>query len=674
MKEPYSPRQLRKELFKSNYQTQKFQTHCDQYCLAHGTFFIDYEILRLCKCGLKETIMKSDKDAYIMTIYAQEILDQLDSERQITSTVIEKNSQENQTIRSKDKNQDDSVSTLKTAQNISHSKSMAMSDLERSDLKDEDNLPLQQQNEIQIERESDHSLYTRFMDQLFQTIKKKLDEYKEGCIDYLCGIRDQKTYHVLKNTPKVFTFNMAWQGSQEDQNLGQSCETLLNMYMLLPNTFDPFVIFKKRLSQRTLQYFFKGFVVFYGQHYYAYFRNLDDENWYVFDDHRVMKIGSWYQVVHTCIKGRAQPTILFYERLENDEEKHLAETLHFMNSLISDDKFKELREYAQSIDHDIKIINQAQELDPEILEQMKLFEQMEKDEALAFDLMNQVKQINEKTSKITNLNNRQGKSSVNKREKSGGRKSLLMSRSSTQRLSKFDSSQKKLKEAQKEKSQNHFVSVFDDSLRLISTAQNNHETTPGYVHEYLQSQQTDKSESEIDFKFRCGYLCNNIISLYDKKCMQCDKPNKYYEPKLGSLLTEKEWYCQHCTLINKMPAYNCRGCKKTNAQIKLMIESLKSNEDIKRFWQCNFCKTSNDNRRKVCNSCFSTKPINESKEKLYQTNIQKVIKQSIKKKLKETTQFTMICTNCQQEYSDVNTMSGICQNCFSCNIEKKIIS
>lgn len=89
-----------------------------------------------------------------------------------------------------------------------------------------------------------------------------------------------------------------------------------------------------------------------------YMRGISDETWCVYDDHRVMKIGSWFQVLHTCIKGRAQPQVLFYERLENDEEKERAKRQHSLNEALTDLQWMELRQYARQIDEDIRKINE----------------------------------------------------------------------------------------------------------------------------------------------------------------------------------------------------------------------------------------------------------------------------------------------------------------------------
>ncbi len=59
--------------------------------------------------------------------------------------------------------------------------------------------------------------------------------------------------------------------------------------------------------------------------------------------------------------------------------------MHFTNDFLSEETFLELRTKARQIDNDIKKLNETQNqsmLDPEIQEQMRLFEMMEKQERL----------------------------------------------------------------------------------------------------------------------------------------------------------------------------------------------------------------------------------------------------------------------------------------------------
>jgi hypothetical protein len=59
--------------------------------------------------------------------------------------------------------------------------------------------------------------------------------------------------------------------------------------------------------------------------------------------------------------------------------------MHFTNDFLSEETFLELRAKARQIDNDIKKLNETQNqslLDPEIQEQMRLFELMENQEKL----------------------------------------------------------------------------------------------------------------------------------------------------------------------------------------------------------------------------------------------------------------------------------------------------
>ena len=55
-------------------------------------------------------------------------------------------------------------------------------------------------------------------------------------------------------------------------------------------------------------------VCYYGQHYMAVVL-MSDSTWYSFDDATVLRVGAWPDVVHKCVTGRIQPSVLFYESL-----------------------------------------------------------------------------------------------------------------------------------------------------------------------------------------------------------------------------------------------------------------------------------------------------------------------------------------------------------------------
>lgn len=99
-----------------------------------------------------------------------------------------------------------------------------------------------------IEKEKCADVYFSKIEKLYENLANTLVERTKDCIDPMCKFKNQKTYHILNNCPKVFTFNLAW-GDDPISNQLQ-LEDLLNFYMLLPNIFDPFTIFKKKKHQK----------------------------------------------------------------------------------------------------------------------------------------------------------------------------------------------------------------------------------------------------------------------------------------------------------------------------------------------------------------------------------------------------------------------------------------
>jgi hypothetical protein len=68
-------------------------------------------------------------------------------------------------------------------------------------------------------------------------------------------------------------------------------------------------------------YFLKGFICFWGLHYYGYFRDLsqpgdtNEQEWYLMDDKNCRGLGtSWHDVLLHCIKAHSKPVLILYER------------------------------------------------------------------------------------------------------------------------------------------------------------------------------------------------------------------------------------------------------------------------------------------------------------------------------------------------------------------------
>lgn len=60
-------------------------------------------------------------------------------------------------------------------------------------------------------------------------------------------------------------------------------------------------------------YQFRGMIVYYGRHYYAFFYSRRRKLWLCFDDEKIKVVGNWDTVVKSCLRAHCQPAVLFYE-------------------------------------------------------------------------------------------------------------------------------------------------------------------------------------------------------------------------------------------------------------------------------------------------------------------------------------------------------------------------
>ena len=87
--------------------------------------------------------------------------------------------------------------------------------------------------------------------------------------------------------------------------------------------------------------------MYYGKHYYAYFYSEKYDTWFQFDDATIRWIGNFKDVIERCIKGKAIPRIMFYERIdilqqiltENREGSEHKAWLYFADSNMQNNNF-----------------------------------------------------------------------------------------------------------------------------------------------------------------------------------------------------------------------------------------------------------------------------------------------------------------------------------------------
>ncbi|RMX64182.1 hypothetical protein DD238_006407 [Peronospora effusa] len=119
---------------------------------------------------------------------------------------------------------------------------------------------------------------------------------------------------VIHRFPMVFTMSILWATQNASKEQVQGVLRNIEDRMDLAKCFDaagPVIRFKNGGVRTT--YRLRGFVCYYGRHYVALFYSTAHEMWLLFDDSRVLEIGTWSNVVLECLKGRFQPVLLFYE-------------------------------------------------------------------------------------------------------------------------------------------------------------------------------------------------------------------------------------------------------------------------------------------------------------------------------------------------------------------------
>mmetsp|Transcript_6167 Transcript_6167/g.5763 ORF Transcript_6167/g.5763 Transcript_6167/m.5763 type:complete len:310 (+) Transcript_6167:536-1465(+) len=90
-------------------------------------------------------------------------------------------------------------------------------------------------------------------------------------------------------------------------------------------------------------YILKGVIIYWGSHYFAYYRVFIDgeEEWLRVDDQMITKKGDWENIVTECVAGPCTPTLFLYEKYK---ESVLVPDLKDMevNFKLKDSKLEEL--------------------------------------------------------------------------------------------------------------------------------------------------------------------------------------------------------------------------------------------------------------------------------------------------------------------------------------------
>jgi len=155
------------------------------------------------------------------------------------------------------------------------------------------------------------AIYEQEPDLNFSKILKRASEGDFRCCPTESCMRVCTVSHILTSFPPAFAVNLAWDSPQP--TLGE----IRTMFKMLSPTLDLSDIFKipSHLGETAPKYRLKGMICYYGKHYNAYFYNESRKIWFLFDDETVKPVGKlWEEVVDRCLRGRLQPSIVFFER------------------------------------------------------------------------------------------------------------------------------------------------------------------------------------------------------------------------------------------------------------------------------------------------------------------------------------------------------------------------
>ncbi|ETV83195.1 hypothetical protein, variant [Aphanomyces astaci] len=124
------------------------------------------------------------------------------------------------------------------------------------------------------------------------------------------------TERVIHRFPPVFAMSLLWSSNSPPKEDIQALLSTISDTLDLSEAFQvdgEAAKMTQVMHGIRCQYRFKGFVCYYGKHYFAFFFSTAHQRWLLFDDNKVTDIGKWTAVVDHCVKGRYQPVLLFYE-------------------------------------------------------------------------------------------------------------------------------------------------------------------------------------------------------------------------------------------------------------------------------------------------------------------------------------------------------------------------
>ena len=145
-----------------------------------------------------------------------------------------------------------------------------------------------------------HTLKAKTMERLLKSLSQKVDFSTECIVDKCDG--NVTLDRRIKRYPMVFAISVLWSTTSATKAQVSSVLNYLPHDLDLSAAFEPFYAENndsqnRRNSLKSTRYTFRGFVCYYGQHYFAFFYSTAHKSWLLLDDKLVVQVGKWSNVV-----------------------------------------------------------------------------------------------------------------------------------------------------------------------------------------------------------------------------------------------------------------------------------------------------------------------------------------------------------------------------------------
>ena len=142
---------------------------------------------------------------------------------------------------------------------------------------------------------------------------RQIDLQERTCSNSDCG-KQASVCHFIHNPPTIFSIGVVWDTDQPTSENIQKFLDRMDTTIKLEDIFSQVVVDSNK-AEPVAPYALRGLMCYYGQHYSAFFFHEKTKNWFSFDDTSVRPISvDFLQVKEKCVKGKLQPSVLFYER------------------------------------------------------------------------------------------------------------------------------------------------------------------------------------------------------------------------------------------------------------------------------------------------------------------------------------------------------------------------